>query len=129
MSISGSDDRFDSRSDNRKNITYLAEYLAQIRGGEPDRILDDIKPDGTEFSEKTFRKHGFKLEAKYDYTSTDPADVLYQVRKYRHRSVKALKRFAICCKDAETGVWIFGSGGIKVAYRWPDLASNPDAEV
>ena len=50
----------------------LAEYLSQIRGGEADRIFDDIKPDGKEFSEKSFRKRGFKFEAKYDYTRSTP---------------------------------------------------------
>jgi hypothetical protein len=118
-----------SASQQRKKYVNLAEYLAQIRGGEPDRILDEIKPDGKEFSETIFRKHGFKFEAKYDYTSTDPSDVLYQVRKYRHRTVKTLKRFAICYKDPDNGEWIFGSGGIKVVYRWADIASNTDAEI
>ena len=26
-------------------------------------------------------------------------------------------------------MWVFGSGGLKVVYRWPDLDANPDANV
>jgi RecA-family ATPase len=112
----------------KRNVEEKAEYLAQTEGGEIDSWVEKLTPVGKEFDDKPLLKAGFELVKSYDYM-TPEGHLLYQVCRYQHRYVKAAKAFPCRHRDPDSGEWLFGRGRVAVAYRWRDLAANPDADV
>jgi hypothetical protein len=112
---------------NRREKIEMARYIAQTKGGEVEHIIDELTPAGQPFDDKKLTKRGYMRVKIYDYTAMD-GTLLYQSLRYHHHLIKNDKKFLLRHPDPYTEEWIFGQP-IKIIYRWPDVATNPDKDV
>jgi AAA domain/Toprim-like len=123
------DDRLSPQTTQRKKINFAAKYKAQTNGGDWERLVEELTPDGKTFDDRFLTQAGYKRAAIYEYTAPD-GFVLYESLKYVHEHIDGEKTFVQ--RREAVGVrraYVFGAGLLRVPYRWPDLAADKIAPV
>jgi hypothetical protein len=125
-------DEVPRRSSRSQRVRDHADHLAQMHGGEPDAFMAEaerLEP----FAQRPYRDDdltnaGFEQANAYKYTDAD-GKLLYEVVRYRHRSVKGAKLFRQRRHGANEVLWIADAGIVKVPYQWPALTARPNEAV
>jgi hypothetical protein len=109
----------------------MALYLQQTSGGELEDALAEAaqhEPDYQKpYNDGDLIAAGFREASQHNYTNLD-GDLLYQVVRYEHKSVKGAKQFRQRRPDLD-GRWLARSGLVKVPYRWRALATRTTEDI